>query len=96
MRRAFSLTIAASLAAFVAAPVIATAAEVEEYHSNTYNSEHTTVEQAPAVRERTTVETVPVPPVEQRRETETIVKKGHPHDTKRKVESKTKVEEEQD
>ena len=96
MRKAFSLTIAASLAAFVAAPVISIAAEVEEYHSNTYNSEHTTVEQAPAVRERTTVETVPAAPVEQRRETETIVQKGHPHESKHKVETKTKVKEETD
>ncbi len=96
MRTALSLTIAASLAAFVAAPVIVSAEEIEEHHSSTYNSERTTVESAPAVRERTTVETVLAPAVEQRRESETIVKKGHPHDSKRKVESTTEVEEDED
>ncbi len=96
MRTAFSLTIAASLAAFVAAPIIVAAEEIEEHHSSSYNSERTTVESAPAVRERTTVETVPAPPIERKQETETIVKKGHPHESKRKVESKTKIEEEAD
>ena len=96
MRKALSLAAAASIAAFVAAPIIATAEEIEEHHSSTYNSEHTTVESAPAVRERTTVDTMAAPPVEQRRDTETIVQHGKPHDSKRKVESKTKVEEDND
>ena len=94
------LTIFASLLMLLALPLFlapASAAEGTIYERRTYEEQRHTIDVAPApvVRERTVVETVP--PVAEKRTTETIVRQGDDDDDNdNAVEEKSLDDEEDD